>query len=61
MGALQGLVDQGLMAPDWAAALAPVDEQIAAMGRFLREENAAGRGYQPSGEPSSGRWPTCAC
>ena len=38
------------MAPDWAEALAPVDDQIAAMGRFLREEVAAGRGYQPAGE-----------
>ncbi len=50
MGALAGLVDKGLMAPDWAEALAPVDEQIAAMGVFLREEVAAGRRYQPSGE-----------
>jgi uracil-DNA glycosylase len=50
MGALAGLVDQGLMAPDWAAALAPVDEQISTMGRFLREEIAAGRGYLPAGE-----------
>ena len=50
MSALTGLVDQGLMAPDWAEALAPVDEQVAAMGAFLREEIAAGRGYQPNGE-----------
>ena len=50
MSALAGLVEKGLVAPDWADALAPVDEQIAAMGRFLREELAAGRGYQPSGE-----------
>lgn len=50
MSALQGLVDQGLMAPDWAAALAPVDERIGELGRFLREEVAAGRGYQPAGE-----------
>lgn len=50
MGALTGLVDQGLVAPDWAAALAPVDERIAAMGRFLREELAAGRPYLPTGE-----------
>ncbi|PKH43710.1 Uracil-DNA glycosylase [Nocardioides alpinus] len=50
MTALAGLVDKGLVAPDWAQALAPVDEQIAAMGRFLREELAAGRGYQPSGD-----------
>lgn len=38
------------MAPDWAAALAPVDDQVAAMGRFLREELAARRPYLPSGE-----------
>ena len=50
MGALAGLVDKGLMAADWAEALAPVDEQIAGMGRFLREEVAAGRGYQPAGD-----------
>lgn len=50
MSALAGLVDQGLMAPDWAEALAPVDERIARMGAFLREELAAGRGYLPAGE-----------
>lgn len=50
MSALAGLVEKGLVAPDWAEALAPVDEQIAAMGRFLREELAAGRGYQPEGD-----------
>jgi uracil-DNA glycosylase len=33
----------------WAQALAPVAEQIAAMGEFLRAENAAGRGYLPAG------------
>lgn len=49
MSALAGLLDQGLVAPDWAEALAPVDEQVAAMGRFLRAENAAGRGYLPAG------------
>ncbi len=38
------------ISPDWAAALAPVDETIAAMGDFLRAENAAGRGYLPAGE-----------
>ncbi|WP_344304282.1 uracil-DNA glycosylase [Nocardioides bigeumensis] len=48
--ALAGLVDKGLMAPDWAEALAPVDEQIATMGRFLREEVAAGRPYLPAGD-----------
>lgn len=49
-GALAGLVDKGLMAADWAAALAPVDDRIAAMGQFLRAELAAGRGYQPKGD-----------
>lgn len=33
----------------WAQALSPVSDQIAAMGEFLRAENAAGRGYLPSG------------
>lgn len=47
MGALAGLVDKGLMAPDWAEALAPVDDQVAEMGRFLREEAIAGRPFQP--------------
>ena len=50
MGALAGLVDKGLVAPDWAEALAPVDEQLAAMGRFLRAELAAGRTYLPAGD-----------
>jgi uracil-DNA glycosylase len=39
-----------LMAPDWAEALAPVADRIAEMGRFLRDEIAAGRGYLPDGE-----------
>ena len=38
-----------LMAPDWAAALAPVAGRITAMGDFLRAELAAGRGYLPAG------------
>ena len=50
MSALAGLVDKGLMAPDWAEALAPVDDRIGRMGQFLREELAAGRGYLPSGD-----------
>jgi uracil-DNA glycosylase len=50
MGALAGLVDRGLMAPDWAEALAPVDARIEAMGRFLRAELEAGRGYLPHGD-----------
>ncbi|MDN4174613.1 uracil-DNA glycosylase [Nocardioides sp. SOB77] len=50
MSALARLVDQGLVAADWAVALAPVDERIAEMGRFLRAEMAAGRDYLPAGE-----------
>jgi uracil-DNA glycosylase len=50
MSALSGLVAKGLMAPDWAEALAPVDERIGRMGQFLREELAAGRRYLPAGE-----------
>ena len=66
MSALAGLVDKGLVAPDWAEALAPVDDRIAAMGRFLREEIAAGSGRTcpratRSCAPSSGRSPTSAC
>lgn len=50
MTTLSGLVDKGLMAADWAEALAPVEEQIARLGTFLREEQAAGRGYLPAGD-----------
>lgn len=38
-----------LVAPDWAQALAPVADQVAAMGTFLRAEMAAGRPYLPAG------------
>jgi uracil-DNA glycosylase len=39
-----------VIAPDWAQALAPVADRIAAMGDFLRAEVAAGRRYLPAGE-----------
>ncbi|MDR0848692.1 MAG: uracil-DNA glycosylase [Propionibacteriaceae bacterium] len=39
-----------IIAPDWAEALASVEPQVHAMGDFLREENAAGRGYLPAGK-----------
>lgn len=39
-----------LVEPGWAEVLAPVADDVAAMGRFLREEQAAGRGYLPAGE-----------
>jgi uracil-DNA glycosylase len=50
MSALAGLVARGLVAPDWAEALAPVDARIAAMGEFLRSEVRAGRSYLPHGD-----------
>jgi uracil-DNA glycosylase len=39
-----------LVAPDWALALEPVADRVAAMGDFLRAESAAGRRYLPAGE-----------
>ncbi len=39
-----------LVAPDWAEALAPVEDRIHALGDFLRAETAAGRGYLPAGD-----------
>lgn len=38
-----------LVEPGWAAALAPVAGQVAAMGDFLRAEHAAGRETLPAG------------
>jgi uracil-DNA glycosylase len=38
-----------LIAPDWAEALAPVEDTVHALGQFLRAELAAGRGYLPAG------------
>jgi uracil-DNA glycosylase len=38
-----------IMSPDWAEALAGVEENIHAMGDFLRAELAAGRKYLPAG------------
>ena len=43
--ALAELVD-----PGWAAALAPVEPNIHAVGDFLRAETAAGRRYLPAGD-----------
>lgn len=39
-----------LVDPGWAEALEPVAPQIAAMGDFLRAEQAAGRRFLPSGQ-----------
>ena len=42
---LNEIVEQG-----WAQALAPVADQVTAMGEFLRAELASGRRYLPAGE-----------
>jgi uracil-DNA glycosylase len=42
---LSELVEEG-----WARALAPVEDQVAQMGEFLRTEIAAGNRYLPAGE-----------
>jgi uracil-DNA glycosylase len=47
---LRTLVERGLVAPDWAEALAPAEGTLETMGQFLRAELAAGRGYLPAGE-----------
>lgn len=38
------------MAPDWAEALAPVEDRIVRMGAFLRDEVGAERDYLPAGD-----------
>ena len=38
-----------LVEPGWATALAPVADQVAQLGDFLRDEIAADRGYLPAG------------
>ncbi len=43
-------MEKGLVAADWAEALAPVEDRIERMGAFLREEVAAGHGYLPAGD-----------
>lgn len=47
---LDELAERGLIAPDWAAALAPVAPDIAALGDRLRTETTAGRAYLPAGD-----------
>ncbi len=39
-----------LVHPSWAEVLAPAEGTVRALGRFLREEVAAGRGYLPAGK-----------
>jgi uracil-DNA glycosylase len=39
-----------LVDPGWATALAPAADRVTELGRFLRAEVAAGRGYLPAGD-----------
>lgn len=50
MATLQSLVDKGLMAPDWAKAMAPMESRLQQLGDFLRTEAQAGRGFLPAGD-----------
>lgn len=50
MATLERLVSQGLVASDWAEALAPVEGEIDRVGAFLTEETAAGRAWLPAPE-----------
>lgn len=47
---LQQLAEAGYIAADWAEALAPVEEQLAELGRFLNEERANGQRVLPAGD-----------
>ena len=47
---MQRLPLDELVAPDWAAALAPVEPTLRRIGDALREEISAGRGYLPAPE-----------
>ncbi|QLQ09656.1 MAG: uracil-DNA glycosylase [Nocardioidaceae bacterium] len=49
MSTLTKLAADGLIAPDWAEALAPAEADLESAGAFLRAEIAAGRGYLPAG------------
>lgn len=46
---LAELASDGLIDREWADALAPVQDEITALGERLRGEQAAGRGYLPDG------------
>ncbi|MFJ2368556.1 uracil-DNA glycosylase [Microbacterium sp. NPDC087665] len=46
---LAELASDGLIDREWADALAPVQNEITALGERLRGEQAAGRGYLPDG------------
>ncbi len=46
---LAQLAEDGEIDPGWAEALAPVQDEVTALGERLRAEEAVGRGYLPAG------------
>lgn len=46
---LAQLAEDAEIDPGWAEALAPVQDEVTALGERLRAEEAAGRGYLPAG------------
>ena len=47
---LSGLVEAGYVARDWAEALAPMEDRLAELGRFLDAERGEGRRVLPAGD-----------
>lgn len=47
---LRELIESGRVSADWAEALAPVDEELTKIGRFLAGERAAGHCVLPASE-----------
>lgn len=47
---LRQLAEAGFVAEDWAIALAPVEQQLAELGRFLNEERTNGHQVLPAGD-----------
>ena len=47
---LRQLAEHGYVAADWAAALAPMEDRLGELGRFLNAERAAGHQVLPAGD-----------
>ncbi|WP_205881353.1 uracil-DNA glycosylase [Leucobacter viscericola] len=44
------MAENGIIAADWAEALAPMGDQLAALGQFLNSERASGQQILPAGD-----------
>lgn len=47
---LRELAENGFIAPDWAQALAPIESNLAELGRFLNAERSEGHRVLPAGD-----------